>query len=123
MMMPKVIQRGLLVPFLALNVCFKLHLKELNKKLDSVLENSNAFSSTKWETLLTTHRATVEMLTLTNAHVLEQTTKTAQASEKKIIESTEKVNNLIKEFQQFMSAFRTSSDKNTADMNMVIESF
>nr|KAJ0208382.1 hypothetical protein LSAT_V11C500272790 [Lactuca sativa] len=71
MMMPKVIQRGLLAPFLALNVCFKLHLKELNKKLDSVLENSNAFSSTKWETLLTTHRATVEMLTLTNAHVIE----------------------------------------------------
>lgn len=72
---------------------------------------------------MTTHRETVEMLTSTNAHVLEQTTKTAQASEKKIIESTEKVNNLIKEFQQFMSAFRTSSDKNTADMNMVIESF
>lgn len=50
----------------------KAQFKQLNEKLDSFLEYSQAFSSTKWENMLTTHLATVEMLTTTNAKVPEE---------------------------------------------------
>ncbi|CAI9286151.1 unnamed protein product [Lactuca saligna] len=96
---------------------------ELNEKLNSIVEHSNALSSIKWENLLTTHMETVEMLTSTNANVLEETTKTAQASKKKITEAKKKVNKLIHEVQEFMTDFRTSSDKSVADVNKVIEGF
>lgn len=65
--------------------------KQLNEKLDSIMEYSNAFSSSKWEYMLTKHKATMEMLTSTNAKVLEETTKANQVSEQKISEATEKV--------------------------------
>lgn len=68
--------------------------KQLNDKLDSILEHSNALSSTKWENLLTTHRETVEMLTLASVKVLEEYSKAIHASEKKIFEATENVKKL-----------------------------
>ncbi|CAI9302899.1 unnamed protein product [Lactuca saligna] len=69
----------------------KARFKQLNEKLDSVLKYSHAFSSTKWENLLMTHRAMVEMITSSIANVLEETTKANQASKQKIIETTEKI--------------------------------
>lgn len=68
--------------------------KHLSEKIDSILENSNTFSSTKWENLLTTHRETVEMLTLASVKVLEEYSKAIHASEKKIFEATENVKKL-----------------------------
>lgn len=97
--------------------------KQLHNKLDSILDSSQAFSSSKWENLLNTHRATVEMLTYANSKVIEESTKAAQASDKKITEAMEKVSLLESEVKEFMADFRVSSDKSTTDMNKVIEAF
>ncbi|CAI9302860.1 unnamed protein product [Lactuca saligna] len=72
----------------------KCQFKQLNEKLDSILEYSQAFSSMKWENLLTTYRATMELITSSNAKVIEESTKAPQASQKRISESTEKVQQL-----------------------------
>ena len=74
----------------------KSQFKQLNEKLDSVLEYSHAFSSTKWENLVTTHIAIVEMLTSTNAKVLKESSKAAQDLKKKISEAIEKGPSIIK---------------------------
>lgn len=94
--------------------------KELNEKHDSILEYSHALSSIKWENLLITHRATVEMVTSSNVKVLEKSTKVDQASEKKISKTIEKVQQLKQEVKEFMADFLTSSEKNIADMKKVI---
>lgn len=97
--------------------------RKLNEKLDSILEHSNALSSTKWENLLTTHRATIEMLTSTNAKFIEESSKVIREYEKRIYETTKKVEKLHHEVQSFMNDLRTSSDNNTTDMNKMIEGF
>lgn len=65
--------------------------KQLNKKIDLILEYSHAFSSTKWENLLRTHQATVEMLITSNVKLIEESSKATQATKKRIIEVSEKV--------------------------------
>lgn len=57
--------------------------KQLKEKLDSLLDHSQVFCSSKWESLLNTHRATMEMLTFANSKVIEESTKAAQVSDKK----------------------------------------
>ncbi|CAI9271424.1 unnamed protein product [Lactuca saligna] len=101
----------------------KVQFKKLNRKLDSILEHSNALSLTKWENLLTTHRATVEMLTSTNVKLIEESSMAIHDSKKMITEVTKKVRKLHQEVQTFINDFRKSLDKNTANMNKVIEGF
>lgn len=69
------------------------------------MESANQSSSSKWDYMLTCHKATVEMLTLANENVLEEYTKVSQASEKKISESTTTVKKLHQEMKDFMSDF------------------
>ena len=73
--------------------------------------------------MLTSHKATIEMLTTTNAKVLENATKEIQASENTISETTTKVEKLSHEVTTFMAEFRISSDRNTEPMNKVIVGF
>lgn len=66
--------------------------KQLNEKLDSLLESSK--SSSNSEDILKSHQATVEMLTKENEKVLEDSSKAIQALEKTISEMIEKVEKL-----------------------------
>nr|KAJ0207626.1 hypothetical protein LSAT_V11C500271040 [Lactuca sativa] len=74
--------------------------KELNEKHDSILEYSHALSSIKWENLLITHRATVEMVTSSNVKVLEKSTKGVLGSESSSKQGGEKEKNLKKVIDQ-----------------------
>lgn len=60
--------------------------KQLNEKLDSILESSK--SSSNYEYILKSHQATVEMLRKANAKVLDESTKAIQAFEKTITATT-----------------------------------
>lgn len=62
----------------------------LNDKLDSLLESSTSTSSSKFEYMLKTHKATMELLTSANAKVLDEATKAIQAFEKTVSEMTAK---------------------------------
>ena len=72
---------------------------------------------------MTTHRATVEMLTSSNAKIIEESSKSISASEKEIYDATENISKPHQEVKEFIYDFRTSSDKNTTNMNKVIEGF
>lgn len=45
--------------------------RKLNDKLGEILEHSNALSSSKWENMLTTHKATIEIITSTNEKLIK----------------------------------------------------
>ncbi|CAI9299542.1 unnamed protein product [Lactuca saligna] len=95
----------------------KGQLKKLNVKLDSILEHSNTFFSTKWENLFTTHRATIEILASINAKFIEESSKVIHNSKKRISEVTRNVEKLHQEVKEFKNDFRISSDKKTTYMN------
>lgn len=97
--------------------------KKLNEKLNSLLESSKYSSSSNWEYMMTTHKATVEMLTKEYAKVLEDSSKAITASEKTILDTTAKVEKLRKEVTTFIAEFRTSSESNTEAVNKVIAGF
>lgn len=63
------------------------------------------------------------MLTSFNSKDVEESTKAAQASEKKISKATEQVQQLHNEVYEFMVDFTTFYDKSIANMNNVIEGF
>lgn len=65
--------------------------RQLQDKLDSLLDSSQTFSSFKWEDIMTTHRETMEMLTSTNSKLIEESTRAVQASDRKITEVLNKV--------------------------------
>lgn len=65
----------------------------------------------------------MEILTSSNVKVIEESSKAAQPSKKRVIEASEKVQQLQKEVKESMADFRTSSDKNTSDMNKDIVGF
>ncbi|CAI9299543.1 unnamed protein product [Lactuca saligna] len=86
----------------------KGQLKKLNVKLDSILEHSNTFFSTKWENLFTTHRATIEILASINAKFIEESSKVIHNSKKRISEVTRNVEKLHQEDNE---ASRLGKDK------------
>lgn len=63
--------------------------KQLNAKLDSILESS--VTSSNYVFMLKSHKAIVEMLTKENEKVLAESTKILQALEKTISNRTKKV--------------------------------
>lgn len=65
----------------------------------------------------------MEMLTSANSKVIEESTKVAQASYKKINEAVEKVLLLQSQVKEVVDDFRATSDKSTTDMDKVIEAF
>lgn len=83
----------------------KWQFAKLNKKLDSILGSSNQSSSFKWDYMLTSDKAIVEMLTSVNAKVLEEATKAIYASEKKTYEMTTTFEKLHQEVKDFMTDF------------------
>lgn len=85
--------------------------KQLNEKLDSILESS--ISSSNYEFVLKSYRTTVEMLTKSNTKVLKDSIKANHASEKTFSEMTAKVEILHAKVTIFMDDFRHSSDENT----------
>lgn len=97
--------------------------KELNHKLDSILLHRETFCTSKRENLLSTHLATVELLTSENGEVHEEIRKIAPNSAKRISEATKNFEKLLTEVQEFMNDFRTSSYKSVADMNKAIKGF
>lgn len=97
--------------------------RQLQDKLDSLLDSSQTFSSFKWEDIMTTHRETMEMLTSTNSKLIEESTRAVQALDRKITEVLNKVLLLQSKVKEFMADFRASSDKSTIDMNKVIDAF
>lgn len=92
--------------------------KQLNAKLDTILESSITLSNYKF--MLKSHRPMVEILTKENVKVLADATKNIQASELTISDVTTKVGKLHQEVTKFMDDFRRSSNENTERVNKVI---
>ena len=62
--------------------------EQLNEKLDSLLESSKSLSSSNLEYMMTTHKATSEMLIKENAQVIEEFSNALQTYEKTILHAT-----------------------------------
>lgn len=103
---------------------------ELNKKIDQILLHTNSFSTTNWQNMVTSHQATIEMVTTSNVDIFENQKDLAADSAKKIADVEAKIDKVVADVEEitsymkkFMVDFQTSSNKNVVEVNKFIEGF